>query len=180
MSDVPLHLPICDCMIRPYEFRDRESIVRHANNAKIAQNMRDMFPHPYTDESAVAWLNIAVDQQPPTSFAIADRSGVIGGIGIILQSDIHRRSAEIGYWLGEEYWGRGIVTAAVRAFVPFAMQKFDLLRIFANVFASNPASMRVLEKVGFVHEGTLRQAAFKNGRVIDEILYAITREDLQR
>jgi [ribosomal protein S5]-alanine N-acetyltransferase len=179
MSDDRLPLPIADCVIRPYEFGDADSIVRHANNAKIAANLRDLFPHPYTNESASAWLNFVVGQEPATNFAIAQPTGVIGGIGIILQSDIHRRCAEIGYWLGEEFWGRGIATAAVRAFGPFIMAKFDLLRLFANVFVSNPASMRVLEKVGFVQEGNLRQAAFKNGRIIDEVLFAITRDDLR-
>lgn len=175
-----ISLTIEGFVLRPYQFGDEASIVRHANNAKIAAKLRDRFPHPYTAESANQWLRFAVNEQPVTNLAIANPSGVIGGIGVILQSDIHRRSAEIGYWLGEEFWGRGIATAAIRAFVPFAMREFDLLRIFANVFVSNPASMRVLEKVGFVLEGTLRQAVFKDGRVIDEVLYAITRDDLSR
>jgi ribosomal-protein-alanine N-acetyltransferase len=179
MSQTCLPLPIGDCVIRPYRFGDEASLLRHANNAKVAASMRDRFPHPYTAESANQWLQFAVAEQPVANFAIANPSGVIGGIGAMLQTDIHRRSAEIGYWLGEEFWGRGIATAAVRAFVPFAMREFDLLRIYANVFVSNPASMRVLEKAGFVLEGTLRQAVFKNGHVIDESLYAITRDDLR-
>ena len=101
----------------------------------------------------------------------------VGGIGILLQEDVHRRSAEIGYWLGEDYWGRGIVTEAVRRVTDWAFENFDLCRIFAHVFAWNPASMRVLEKAGYEYEGRLRQSVTKDGQTIDQVIYAIIRED---
>jgi [ribosomal protein S5]-alanine N-acetyltransferase len=164
------------CQIRPFQSGDRESLVRHANNWRVARNMRDLFPHPYTLVEADAWLTVALQQNPVTKFAIAVDGEAVGGIGLTLQDDVYRRSAEIGYWLGESFWGRGIVTAAVRTVTRFAFDTFDLTRIFANVFAWNPASGRVLEKAGYLREGVLRQSVFKEGQMIDAFLYAITRD----
>ncbi len=166
------------CQIRPFQPNDRESLVRHANNWRVARNMRDLFPHPYTLVEADKWLTISSQQNPVTKFAIAVDGEAVGGIGLTLQEDVYRRSAEIGYWLGESFWGQGIVTAAVRALTHFAFDKFDLTRIFANVFAWNPASGRVLKKAGYLREGVMRQSVFKEGQMIDAFLYAITRDQL--
>ena len=106
---------------------------------------------------------------------IKDRGEAAGSIGFVVQPDVHRLSAEIGYWLGEAYWGRGIATEALRAVTAFAFEAHGLVRLFAGVFAWNTASMRVLEKAGYVREGVLTQSAIKDGRVIDQVLYAITR-----
>jgi [ribosomal protein S5]-alanine N-acetyltransferase len=140
--------------------------------------MRDLFPHPYTLVEADRLLAISSQQNPVTKFAIAVDDEAVGGIGLTLQDDVYRRSAEIGYWLGESFWGRGIITAAVRTITRFAFDTFDLTRIFANVFAWNPASGRVLEKAGYLREGVMRQSVFKEGQMIDAFLYAITRDQL--
>jgi [ribosomal protein S5]-alanine N-acetyltransferase len=178
--DHPLRLDVADGVIRPFQPSDRDAIVRHANNWNVARNMRDRFPHPYTVADAEAWLALVPTQSPTTNFAIATADELtgelIGGIGIELQTDVFRRGAELGYWVGESYWGRGIATAAVRAFTRYAFEAHDLLRIFAGVFSWNPGSMRVLEKAGYVREGILRQSVVKDGQVLDKMLYAVTRD----
>jgi RimJ/RimL family protein N-acetyltransferase len=138
--------------------------------------LRDRFPYPYTLAEAEDWLRSVVGVMPETSFAIAVDGAAVGGIGITLGEDIHRRTAELGYWLGEEFWGRGIATAAVRAITEYAFAKFDLVRVWAGVFEWNPGSMRVLEKAGYVREARLRGSAFKDGQVVDEVIFATVRE----
>ena len=142
--------------------------------------MSDGFPHPYTRADAEDWISPALRQEPQTQFAIEVRGEAVGGIGLELGSDVERRSAEIGYWLGEEFWGRGIVTAAVRAVTRYGFDTLDLTRVFAIPFADSFGSRRVLEKCGYVSEGTMRRSAVKEGVVIDRILYAITDKDLAR
>lgn len=176
----PLPLDVAGCVIRPFQSSDRDAIVRHANNWNVAQNMRDRFPHPYTMADAEVWLALVPTQSPATNFAIATTEELIGGIGLMLQDDVFRRGAELGYWLGETYWGRGIATAAVRAFTCYALEAHDLLRVFAGVFSWNPGSMRVLEKAGYVREGVLRQSVVKDGQVLDKMLYAVTRESFAK
>ena len=131
---------------------------------------------PYTLDDARAWIALALSQSPQSHFAIALDDEAIGGIGLTPRDDVHRRSAEIGYWLGEAHWGRGIATAAVRAFTPWALEAYDLLRLDAYVFAGHDSSARVLEKAGYSREGVLRQAAVKQGRVLDIWLYAFLRD----
>ncbi|MBX6313027.1 MAG: GNAT family N-acetyltransferase [Isosphaeraceae bacterium] len=164
------------CTVRSWRWGDEESLVRHANDREVWINLRDRFPHPYTREDAKAWLFLAGAQDPETNFAIAIGDEAVGGIGLTLNDDVFRRSAEIGYWLGRAYWGRGIATAAVRTITDFAFAHFDLCRIYAGVFAWNPASMRVLEKAGYTLEGRLRKSVTKDGKTIDRFLYAIIRE----
>ena len=164
------------CTLRSWEWRDRESIVRYANNPKVARNLRDRFPHPYTDRDAQNWLDVVVDAEPETNFAITVASEAVGGIGYTLQYDVDRRSAEIGYWLGEEFWGRGITTEALIAVTDHAFANHDLCRVYAHVFEWNPASARVLEKAGYAFEGRLRKSVIKEGQTIDQLMYAIIRE----
>jgi ribosomal-protein-alanine N-acetyltransferase len=171
-----LSLGVSGCVIRPFQPTDRDALVRHGNNWNVARNLRDRFPHPYTLADADAWLAIAPTQSPATNFAIATADELIGGIGLELQGDVFYRSAELGYWLGEAYWGRGIATAAVKALTSYAFEAHDLLRIFAGVFSWNPGSMRVLDKAGYVREGVLRQSVVKSGHVLDKVLYAATRD----
>lgn len=161
--------------LRPWQPGDEASLAYHANNPKIWRNVRDRFPHPYTRADAEGWIAIASANTPLTNFAIDVDGAAVGGIGVMLQEDVSRKSAEIGYWLGEAYWGRGIVTAAVRAMTDYAFATFDLCRLYANVFEWNPASMRVLEKAGYEFEGRRRKSAFKEGQIIDEMIYAIIR-----
>ena len=159
-------------MIREYEAGDAPALVRHADNRGIWLNLRDRFPHPYTAISAGRWLEQVALEKPTVSFAIATEE-LIGGIGFVLGSDVFRETAEIGYWLGEPFWNRGIATRAVRAFTEWGFADLALRRIFAGVFETNLASARVLEKCGYVREGRLRKSILKDGRVLDELLYAI-------
>jgi RimJ/RimL family protein N-acetyltransferase len=160
-------------LIRDWRRGDEESLVRHANNPNVARNMRDRFPNPYTHADADWWIARAGAQSRPTDFAIVVDGEAAGGIGFILQEDVARGSVEIGYWLGEAYWGRGIVTAAVRAMDDYIFANFEVCRIFATVFESNPASARVLEKAGYTCEGRLRKAVIKNGETLDALMYAL-------
>lgn len=163
------------CVIRPWRQGDLDSLVRHADNRHVWLTLRDQFPHPYTRADGEEWLAHAAKQDPVTSFAIVVDGEAVGGIGLAPQPDVHRRSAEVGYWLGEAFWNRGIMTVAVRAFTDYAFEAHNLIRVFAGVFSTNPASMRVLEKVGYTREGILKKSVVKDGQVLDQVLYAVTR-----
>jgi ribosomal-protein-alanine N-acetyltransferase len=162
--------------IRPWLATDAAALVRLADNRAVWRNLRDVFPNPYAKKDARSWIRGVTRTVPMTHFAILAAGGgggtLAGGIGFILQSDIHAGSAEIGYWLGEPFWGRGIMSAALAAFTPFALSEFRLRRLYALVLDWNPASMRVLEKCGYAREGRLRKSALKDGLVADEILFA--------
>jgi [ribosomal protein S5]-alanine N-acetyltransferase len=162
--------------LRFWQRGDEESLVRHADNYNIWRNVRDRFPHPYTYEAARNWIDHARFEEPPVNFAITVNDEPVGGVGLILGDDIHARSAEIGYWLGEDYWGYGIATDAVRAVSQWAFANYDLCRLWAGVFEHNAASARVLVKAGYVYEARLRQAITKEGRTMDEVIYAQLRE----
>ena len=160
------------CRLRSWDSKDVGSLARHANNRKIWLNLRDRFPHPYTRVDAENWIKFSLAERPETSFAIDISGEAVGGFGFELKTDVERFSAEVGYWLGEEFWGRGICTAALRIATKFAMESYDLNRILALPFAGNLASIRVLEKAGYVREGLLQKSAYKDGRFLDEVLYA--------
>jgi ribosomal-protein-alanine N-acetyltransferase len=162
-------------VLRPWEWDDSQALVALANNPRIAENLRDAFPHPYTASDADRWLTVANKYEPPRNFAVAVEGAAVGGVGLVLREDVYCRSAEIGYWLGEPYWGRGIMTAAVQATIDYAFETFDICRLFAGVFDGNVASTRVLEKAGFTFEARLRQAITKGGRTRDELVYALVR-----
>ena len=168
------------CVLRPWNEGDKSSLVRHANNYEVWCHMRDQFPHPYTREAADEWIALVEQRSPQTYFAVEAHGEAVGGIGLTLKSDVERCSAEIGYWLGEAVWGRGIATAAVQALTDYGFKVLGLIRIFAVPFANNLASMRVLEKAGYVREGVMRRSAIKEGVVLDQVLYAITDQDLAR
>jgi RimJ/RimL family protein N-acetyltransferase len=162
--------------IRSWQAADAPSLARHANNRKIWLQVRDRFPHPYTLEAAEGWVTLAPAADPETQFAIEVNGEAAGGIGVFLQQDVERYSAEIGYWLGEAHWNRGIATAAVQRFTDYAFDRYGLCRLYANVFVTNPGSCRVLERAGYQLEGRLRQSAVKEGQVLDGFLYAALRE----
>jgi L-amino acid N-acyltransferase len=170
----PLDLGIC--ALRRYRWEDRDDLIAQVNNRQVWRNMRDVLPFPYTAADADAWLAKATTESPLLNCAITISDKVVGGIGLTLQSDVFRRTAEIGYWLGEGSWGRGIGTAAVRAFTAYGFKRLDLQRIFAGVFAWNPASMRVLAKAGYWREGVMQHEVFKDGQIVDRVIYGITRE----
>lgn len=161
--------------VRSWRLRDRASLVRHANNRNVWINLRDRFPHPYTEVDARNWLECVLDRVPETNFAIAVGGEAVGGIGFMLQQDVAYRSAEIGYWLGEDHWGRGLATDALKAITEYAFSHHDLCRIYAHVFEWNLASARVLEKAGYLFEGRLKKSVTKDGQTIDQLMYAITR-----
>ena len=165
-------LDLGDIKVRSWRRDDLKSLVRHANNAKIAANLRDQFPHPYTRRDGIDFLEYAQTQEPECSFAIEVDGEAAGGVGFLMGRDIARISAEMGYWLSEEFWGRGIATRAVRGMSDWAFDNYRLTRVFAMAFAHNAASIRVLEKAGFVREGLMRKSAIKNGAILDQILFA--------
>jgi [ribosomal protein S5]-alanine N-acetyltransferase len=171
-----MQLDLPGCRIRSWRAGDEAALVRHANNRKIWLNVRDRFPHPYTPADAQAWVAHASTATPETQFAVDVDGEAVGGVGLFLQTDVERYSSEIGYWIGEAFWGRGLTTAVVRGFTDYAFDTFELCRIYANVFEWNPGSCRVLEKAGYVLEGRLRSAAVKDGFVLDGFLYATVRE----
>jgi RimJ/RimL family protein N-acetyltransferase len=168
-----MQLDLPDGRIRSWRVGDEPALARHADNRKIWLNVRDRFPHPYTLADAEAWIARVTTTTPETQFAIEVAGEAVGGVGLFLQADVERYSAEIGYWLGEAFWGRGLATAAVCRFTDHA---FEACRIYANVFEWNPGSCRVLEKAGYLLEGRLRSAAVKDGFVLDGFLYAAVRE----
>lgn len=161
--------------IREWRQSDVPSLAKYANNRNIALNLRDGFPHPYGEKDAKAFIERTNAIKPSTSFAIATNAEIIGGIGLVLRRDIHRFSAEIGYWLAEPYWDRGIMTKAVRLVCDWAFTELNLTRIFAEPFAANQASIAVLRNCKFVHEGTSRKSAYKDGQFLDQEIYALVR-----
>ncbi len=140
--------------------------------------MTNGFPHPYTVEHARSFINMANRDTPVHIFAIEVEGEAAGGIGIHPQSDIHIKNAELGYWLAENYWGKGIITEAVKQMVDFAFRTYDINRVFARPFGNNPASQRVLEKAGFKLEARLKDTIFKNDEFLDELIYAIRKADV--
>ena len=170
-----MQLTLKRCIIRPWRLDDAESLTKHANNRKVWIALRDFFPHPYRIEDAHTFLKSVVNFEPVTLFCVEAEGAAAGGIGIVLGADVHRQTAELGYWLGQEFWGRGMMTEAVAALTDFCFEEFQLRRIYAEPFANNPASARVLEKGGFALEGRLKNNVFKDGKLLDSLLYARTK-----
>ena len=169
-----MELKLERCTLRSWRSKDAASLALHANNVAVWRNLRDRFPHPYTSKHAATWIRSA---RRATQFAIDVDGEAVGGIGYLIGEDVYRRSAEIGFWLGEPFWGRGIMSEAVRAITQRAFERHDICRVHAEVFDWNVASMRVLEKVGYTREATLRRAVTKDGHTIDEMVYAILCEE---
>ena len=164
-------------ILRPWQHEDADALVKHADNPGIARNLRDGFPSPYTLADARAWLRSVARDPSGAVLAIEVEGEAAGGIGLFPQKDVYRMNGEIGYWLSETHWGKGIMTGAVGAMVDFAFTRTELLRLFAGVFSNNLPSMRVLEKNGFTRESVHRKAVIKGGERIDEHLFALLRED---
>lgn len=168
-----MHAFLTTCELRGWETRDLDSLVRHANNRKIWLNVRDRFPYPYLRAHGQAFIRSTREPGSEHAFAIVVGGMAVGGVGFVQQQDVERVSAEIGYWLGEEFWGRGIATEAVTAVTRHAIDTHRLTRLFATTFAHNIASARVLEKAGYTLDARLRKSAIKDGRIIDQLLYGI-------
>lgn len=158
-------------LIRQWTENDLPNLVHHANNINVWNNLRNYFPHPYTAIAGKEWLEKTIGAIPIVNLAIDLDSEVIGGIGLILNSDVYIMSAEISYWIGEAHWGKGIATEAIRQMVEYTFYYFDVVRLYAEVFETNKASMRVLEKNGFYLEGVRRKAVLKNSQLMDDYIW---------
>lgn len=177
-----LPLTELDCgvaRLRAWRPDDLDSLVANASHADVSRGLRDRFPYPYTGDDGRAWLARAVDDSD-RAWAIEVDGAAVGGISLHPGNDVHRHSAELGYWLGRAYWGRGLMTTIVRAFADRAMSTFRLYRLYATVYENNPASMRVLEKAGFAREGVQESAVFKRGELLDLVVYARVRDSLEQ
>ena len=164
--------------MRSYRPDDAASLARHGTNRKVWQNLRDRFPHPFTEANGAEYIARVLQNPDHTSFAIDVGGSAIGGIALHIGTDIERLGAEIGYWIGEEYWRRGIITDAIQLVTTYAFTELGLVRVFAVPFSHNAASCRALEKAGYTLEGTLRSSAIKDGRVQDQFMYAVVRASL--
>lgn len=174
---LPREIDCGPCRLRPWRHSDREALLLYADDRRVWRNLRDAFPHPYTAADADEWLAHAGGEHPPEGTWAVDVDGVAAGtVSLHRGRDEERCVAEIGYWLGEPFWGRGIATAAVRAATEAALAEPGVYRVFAGVYAWNPASMRVLEKAGYLREGVMARAVFKDGVLGDRVLYARTRD----
>lgn len=158
--------------LRPWTDKDLDSLVKHANNFNIAKNMTNKFPHPYTIEDGKNFLKMAIGS-PTHIFAIDINSEAVGGIGLHPQTDIQCKNAELGYWLAEPFWGKGIISKAIPQILNYGFKTFDVDRIFARPFGTNIGSQRVLEKSGFKLEARLEKTLFKHGEYLDELIYAV-------
>lgn len=161
--------------LRKWELSDAKSLASALNNKKILGYLRDGIPYPYTEKDGKEFINamLSADKNSTFAFAIDIEGKAVGSIGIFRQANIHFRTAELGYYLAEEYWGKGIMTEAVKQACKYVFANYDILRIYAEPFAYNTASCRVLEKAGFQFEGLMRANAIKNGKVLDMKLYAM-------
>jgi len=163
-----------DIKLRPFRLTDSARLVQLANNENIARNLRDGFPNPFTVEHAEAFIRKFKDLDPPTLFAIEYKGEYVGNISLSKGSDVYRKSAEIGYFIGEEYWNKGIASAALNLICEYGFKNLDIVRIHTGVFEHNQASRRVLEKCGFVKEGVFKKAVYKRDQFWDEVRYAKT------
>jgi len=161
--------------LRPFVESDADSIAKYANNPKIGSNLTDAFPYPYSVDDFKKFFDMVKEKNPLGIFAIEIDGEACGAIGIHPQTDIHRKSMECGYWLAEKYWGKGIITEAIKQIVEYGFNTFDIVRIYARPFSFNIPSQKVLEKAGFKHEATLKKACFKNGQFCDEMIYSIVK-----
>ena len=169
------------CRIRKWELSDAKDLAVALSNKKVQDNLRDGLPYPYTEQDGKEFISamLSADESETFAFAITVDNMVIGSIGIFRQGNIHRQTAELGYYIAEEYWSKGIMTEAVKQICEYVFAKSDIIRIYAEPFAYNIASCRVLEKVGFQYEGTLRSNAVKNGRVIDMEMYSLLKAEIK-
>lgn len=170
-----------ECRIRKWELSDAKDLAAALSNKKVQDNLRDGLPYPYTEQDGKDFISamLSADENETFAFAITVDNTVIGSIGIFRQENIHRQTAELGYYIAEEYWGKGIMTEAVRQICEYVFSESDIIRIYAEPFAYNIASCRVLEKAGFRYEGTLRSNAVKNGKVMDMKMYSLLREKIK-
>jgi len=165
-------------IIRKWDLSDAPQLATFANSKKIADNLRDAFPYPYTIKDANNYIQAAInDDQSAKLFAIDINGLAIGSIGAIFKNDVYRMNVEIGYWLAEEYWGKGIATTSILLIVKYIFDNFDTIRIYAETYADNIGSRKALEKAGFRKEARLKNSIIKNDIIRDSIIYALLREE---
>jgi [ribosomal protein S5]-alanine N-acetyltransferase len=165
-----------DFILRPWHIEDITSIAKYANNKKIADNLRDAYPFPYTLEDALVFISgFSQEDSSYVCRAIEVNGEAAGSIGVFQKDDVYAKSAEMGYWLAEPYWGRGIMTACIRQAAALAFAKLNIVRIFAEPYAYNTGSRRALEKAGFTQEGILKKSIYKNGKIHDSCIYAMVK-----
>ena len=169
-----------NCKIRKWKLTDAKNIAVALSNKKIQDNLRDGLPYPYTEQDGIDFISsmLSANEDETFAFAITLDDKAIGSIAVFRQQNIHRQTAEMGYYIAEEYWGKGIMTDAVKQICEYVFKNSDILRIYAEPFAYNAGSCRVLEKAGFQYEGTLKNNAVKNGKVLDMKMYSLLREEL--
>lgn len=159
--------------LRSWKIGDEVSLLKYADNPNVSRYLGNIFPSPYTAAEAKVWVDIQMLQtEPITNAALIIADEVAGGIGITLQNDIYCKNARMGYWLGEPFWGKGIMTEAVALFTAYIFDSFEVMRIYAGVFGSNPASAKVLQKAGYQQEGNFKNSLFKNALYDDELIFA--------
>jgi len=177
VAEPDLRIPFEDGALRTWRRDDVDALVRHADDYEVWKNLGDLFPHPYTRRDAKTWVGGGSETRSELSLAIDVGEELAGGLGLKFPRDpIYRVTAEVGYWLGRRFWGRGTMPRVLDAFVPWAFERFDLVRIEAGVFETNPASARVLEKAGFALESRQKRYVIKEGKVLDRLLYVRFRE----
>ena len=157
-----------DLILRPWQKQDAQALAIIANNRNIWNSVRDFFPSPYTVADALQWITKAASQNPIQNFAIVWQQQIVGGCGCILNDDVYRKNIEIGYFIGETYWGKGFATEACRLLSSYIIEQMEMVRIEAHTFQNNKASMRVLQKNGFYLETIRQKAVLKNGKLLDE------------
>lgn len=167
-----------NCILRKWRLSDAKDLASALNNEKILNNLREGLPLPYTEQDAADYISamLSADENVTFAYAVTIDDRAVGSIGAFRQSNIHRQTAELGYYLAEEYWGQGIMTNAIFKICSRIFETTDILRIYAEPFSYNIGSRRALEKAGFTFEGTMKNNAVKNGKVLDMAMYALTRE----
>jgi RimJ/RimL family protein N-acetyltransferase len=161
--------------LRPWQQNDVDSLAEYANNFNIAKNLTNAFPHPYTIDDARKFIEMVSQHNPVQVFTIEINEKASGGIGLFPQTDIMCKNAELGYWLAEPFWGKGIISKAILQMLDYGFNTFDINRIYARPFGTNIASQKALEKAGFVLEARFEKTIFKNGEYLDEMVYAVRR-----
>ena len=172
-----MEIKLGEYKIRSYQNTDARALVKYANNYNVSKWLKNTFPHPYTEDDAIVWLANCAAQNPEANFALVNNEELIGGIGLKLSDDVFLHNAEIGYWLGEPFWGKNIVTEAVKEMTKYAFNNFDINRLFAGVFEGNSASVRVLQKCRYKLDGIMQKAVYKEDKFLDQYIFALLKED---
>lgn len=163
--------------LRPFTTADIDSIAKYANNLNIEKWLRDGFPYPYTLDDAKNFIMPLIDMESPNIFAISLDGEAIGSIGVFFQENVYKKSAEIGYWLGEPFWGKGIMSSSIRFLTQYLFSQYDLVRLFSEPYSDNIGSRKALEKAGYIYEGTKKMSVYKHGAFHDSCIYAAIKND---